>query len=42
MIGFRNTLVHAYIDSDRTIVFETLQNGLRDIEQLKRVFAGFL
>lgn len=42
MIGFRNTLVHAYIDIDRTIVFETLQNGLRDIEQLKRVFAGFL
>jgi uncharacterized protein YutE (UPF0331/DUF86 family) len=42
MIGFRNTLVHAYIDIDRTIVFETLQNGLRNIEQLKRVFAGFL
>jgi hypothetical protein len=27
---------------DRTIVFETLQHGLGDIEQLKRVFAGFL
>ena len=42
MIGFRNTLVHEYIDIDRTIVFETLQHGLEDIEQLKRVFAGFL
>ena len=42
MIGFRNTLVHEYIDIDRTIVFETLQHGLGDIEQLKRVFAGFL
>jgi uncharacterized protein YutE (UPF0331/DUF86 family) len=42
MIGFRNTLVHEYIDIDRSIVFETLQHGLGDIEQLKRIFAGFL
>jgi len=42
MIGFRNTLVHGYIDIDRTIVYEVLQNGLGDIEELKRVFAGFL
>lgn len=42
MIGFRNTIVHDYIDIDRTIVYETLQQGLGDIEQLKRVFAGFL
>jgi uncharacterized protein YutE (UPF0331/DUF86 family) len=42
MIGFRNTLVHGYIDIDRTIVHEVLQNGLGDIEELKRVFAGFL
>jgi uncharacterized protein YutE (UPF0331/DUF86 family) len=42
MIGFRNTLVHEYIDIDRAIVFEILQNGLEDIEQLKKVFAGFL
>ena len=42
MIGFRNTLVHGYIDIDRTIVYEVLQNGLGDIEELKRVFARFL
>jgi uncharacterized protein YutE (UPF0331/DUF86 family) len=42
MIGFRNTLVHEYIDIDRTIVFEILQHGLSDIEQLQRVFTGFL
>jgi uncharacterized protein YutE (UPF0331/DUF86 family) len=42
MIGFRNTLVHEYVDIDRAIVFEILHNGLEDIEQLKRVFAGFL
>jgi uncharacterized protein YutE (UPF0331/DUF86 family) len=42
MIGFRNTLVHGYIDIDRTIVYEVLQNGLGDIEELKRVFAHHL
>lgn len=42
MIGFRNTLVHDYIDIDRTIVYETLQHGLGDIEHLKRVFVAFL
>jgi uncharacterized protein YutE (UPF0331/DUF86 family) len=39
MIGFRNTLVHGYMDVDRTIVYEVLQNGLGEIEELKRVFA---
>ena len=38
MIGFRNTLVHGYMDVDRTIIYEVLQNGLGDIEELKRVF----
>ncbi|MEA3349579.1 MAG: DUF86 domain-containing protein [Chloroflexota bacterium] len=42
MIGFRNTLVHEYIEIDRNIVYQTLQNGLTDIEALMRVFAQFL
>ncbi len=42
MIGFRNTLVHEYIDIDRKIVYEVLRDGLRDIEELRRVFAQFL
>jgi uncharacterized protein YutE (UPF0331/DUF86 family) len=42
MIGFRNTLVHEYIDIDRKIVFDTLHNNLQDLEELKRVFAQFL
>ena len=42
MIGFRNALVHGYMDVDRTIVYEVLQNGLCDIEELKRVFARHL
>lgn len=42
MIGFRNTLVHEYIDIDRKIVFDVLHNNLQDLENLKRVFAQFL
>jgi uncharacterized protein YutE (UPF0331/DUF86 family) len=42
MIGFRNALVHDYIDIDRNIVFDVLQNRLQDIEVLKRVFARYL
>jgi len=42
MIGFRNTLVHEYIEIDRQIVYRVLQSGLGDIKALIRVFAGFL
>ncbi|HUW11150.1 MAG TPA: DUF86 domain-containing protein [Anaerolineae bacterium] len=42
MIGFRNTLVHDYIDIDRRIVYEILQHRLEDLEALERVFAQFL
>ena len=42
MIGFRNTLVHEYIEIDRKIVYGVLQNGLGDIEELKRIFAQYL
>jgi uncharacterized protein YutE (UPF0331/DUF86 family) len=42
MIGFRNTLVHEYIEIDRRIVYQVLQEGLADIEVLIQVFAVFL
>ena len=42
MIGFRNILVHDYLDVDRGIVFEVLQDGLEDLRQLRAVFARFL
>lgn len=42
MIGFRNTLVHDYIEIDRKIVYQVLQKGLGDIESLRKVFAEFL
>lgn len=42
MIGFRNILVHAYLDIDRQQVHHVLQDNLDDIRRLQRVFAGFL
>jgi uncharacterized protein YutE (UPF0331/DUF86 family) len=42
MIGFRNVLVHEYLEIDRGIVFDVLQNHLSDIEALRQIFAQFL
>lgn len=42
MIGFRNTLVHEYIEIDRKIVHDVLRNSLGDLEELRRTFAQFL
>ncbi|WP_322802029.1 type VII toxin-antitoxin system HepT family RNase toxin [Thermoflexus sp.] len=42
MIGFRNILVHEYMEVDRRIVYEILQTGLEDLERLRRFFAAFL
>jgi uncharacterized protein YutE (UPF0331/DUF86 family) len=42
MIGFRNILVHEYLEVDRNIVHDVVQNRLADLNELKQVFAGFL
>ncbi len=42
MIGFRNVLVHDYLDVDHQLVYEVLQERLPDIESLRRIFAQFL
>ena len=42
MIGFRNVLVHQYLDVDRSIVYDVLENYLEDIEMLRKVFARYL
>jgi uncharacterized protein YutE (UPF0331/DUF86 family) len=42
MIGFRNILVHDYLDVDRRIVYRVLHEDLEDLEALRRVFAQFL
>ena len=42
MIGFRNTLVHDYLEIDRNIVHDVLQHHLEDLEAIKSMLAGFL
>ncbi len=42
MIGFRNILVHDYLDVDRNQVYEVLQKHLEDFERLRDVFVRFL
>lgn len=42
MIGFRNILVHDYLDVDRKVVHEVLQKNLDDIKALRNVFAQFI
>ncbi len=42
MIGFRNILVHAYLELDRQRVYQFLRHNLDDFRQLQRVFAQFL
>ena len=42
MIGFRNILVHDYLDVDREVVFKVLHENLEDFEALKQVFIQLL
>jgi uncharacterized protein YutE (UPF0331/DUF86 family) len=42
MIGFRTILVHAYLDIDRRIVYQVLQEHLVDMVALREVFAQLL
>lgn len=42
MIGFRNVLVHDYLDVDRHLVYRVLQEDLEDISDLRHVFAQWL
>ncbi|WP_333843190.1 type VII toxin-antitoxin system HepT family RNase toxin [Pelomicrobium sp.] len=42
MIGFGNILVHNYLDIDRNIVFDVIQNDLNDLRALRDVFVQSL
>jgi uncharacterized protein YutE (UPF0331/DUF86 family) len=42
MIGFRNVFVHDYLDVDRRLIYEVMQQRLGDIEALRPVFAALL
>jgi uncharacterized protein YutE (UPF0331/DUF86 family) len=42
MVGFRNILVHDYLEIDRKLVYGVLQENLEDLAALRRVFARWL
>jgi uncharacterized protein YutE (UPF0331/DUF86 family) len=42
MIGFRNVLVHDYLEIDRAIVYRVLVENLGDFAEIRRVLVGFL
>jgi len=42
MIGFRNILVHDYLEVDRAIVHDVLQRNLEDLRLLQKKLAEFL
>ena len=42
IIGFRNILVHEYLDVDRKVVHEVLQRQLKDLRVIKQALAQFL
>ena len=42
MIGFRNILVHEYMEIDRKLVHQYLTEGLADFESLRQVFARLI
>ncbi len=42
MIGFRNILVHDYLNVDRGIVYQVLHENLEDFEALKQAFIQLL
>jgi uncharacterized protein YutE (UPF0331/DUF86 family) len=42
MIGFRNILVHEYLEVDRAVVHDVVCNRLRDLAEIRRLFAEFL
>jgi len=42
MIGFRNILVHDYIDLDKKRVYAVLHNNMKDFDALKLFFSNYL
>jgi uncharacterized protein YutE (UPF0331/DUF86 family) len=42
MIGFRNVLIHDYLDIDHHIVYNMLTNRLEEFQNIKKVFTQFL
>ncbi|MEG2290595.1 MAG: HepT-like ribonuclease domain-containing protein [Clostridium sp.] len=42
MAGFRNILVHDYMKLDRGIVYNIINNNLKDIEEFIIVVASYI
>jgi len=42
MAGFRNILVHDYIDLDREIVYDIIKNNLKDIENFREIVVNYV
>ncbi len=42
MIGFRNILVHEYLNIDRKLVYDVMKNSLGDFRELVEVFARWI
>jgi uncharacterized protein YutE (UPF0331/DUF86 family) len=42
MVRFRNILVHVYLDIDRSLVYEVLQNRLADFDRFAECLRRFL
>jgi uncharacterized protein YutE (UPF0331/DUF86 family) len=42
MIGFRNILVHEYLNIDRKLVYDVMKNSLGDFRELIEVFARWI
>lgn len=42
MIGFRNVLVHEYMDVDRRLVYEVLQSNLGEFRAIIAVLSSWL
>lgn len=42
MIGFRNILVHEYLEVDRAVVHDVVCNRLHDLAEIRRMFAEYL
>ncbi|MCS7217194.1 MAG: DUF86 domain-containing protein [Candidatus Bipolaricaulota bacterium] len=42
IVGFRNILVHEYVDLDRRLVYTMLREGLEDLRRLQAIFGRFL
>lgn len=42
VIGFRNILVHDYMELDREIVYEILKNDLTDLRDILKAYGSFL